>query len=85
VTAGIQVSLFADDPTGERSGSPLPPVDGLVRRRLSGGGASLTFTLASGDLLVMGGSCQRTWEHAVPKSPGAGPRMSVQFRPLGPW
>ena len=34
------------------------------------------------DLLVMGGSCQRTWEHAVPKVAHAGPRVSVQFRPL---
>ena len=53
--------------------------------RPAGGGASLKFTLTSGDLLVMGGSCQRTWEHAVPKSPGAGPRMSIQFRSLGVW
>jgi len=32
----------------------------------------------------MGGSCQRTWEHAVPKSARVtGPRISVQFRPSG--
>jgi alkylated DNA repair dioxygenase AlkB len=47
-----------------------------------GGGESLAFTLGHGDLLVMGGSCQRTWEHAVPKTAGAGPRISVQFRPF---
>ena len=51
----------------------------LLRPR--GGGSSLSFTLGSGDLLVMGGSCQRTWEHAVPKTAHAGPRISVQFRP----
>jgi alkylated DNA repair dioxygenase AlkB len=45
------------------------------------GGASRTFDLGWGDLLVMGGSCQRTWQHAVPKAVRAGPRMSVQFRP----
>ncbi len=28
----------------------------------------------------MGGSCQRTWDHAVPKVARAGLRMSVQFR-----
>ena len=45
---------------------------------------SLRFALGHGDLLVMGGSCQRTWEHAVPKSAApAGPRVSVQFRPAG--
>jgi alkylated DNA repair dioxygenase AlkB len=44
-------------------------------------GRSVAFTLASGDLLVMGGSCQRTFEHSVPKTRHApGPRVSVQFR-----
>jgi alkylated DNA repair dioxygenase AlkB len=46
-----------------------------------GGGASRAFDLGWGDLLVMGGTCQRTWQHAVPKMALAGPRMSVQFRP----
>src|ERR1700758_52834 len=51
-----------------------------LRRR--GGGPSLRLPLAHGDLLVMGGSCQRTWEHAVPKtSSPSGPRVSIQFRP----
>jgi alkylated DNA repair dioxygenase AlkB len=48
------------------------------------GGASLSFALGHGDLLVMGGSCQRTWEHAVPKTARAvGPRVSIQLRPAG--
>ncbi len=48
------------------------------------GGPSTAFTLSSGDLLVMGGSCQRTFEHAVPKTRRAlGPRVSVQFRTHG--
>ena len=46
------------------------------------GGASMSVEMGHGDLLVMGGSCQRTWEHAVPKVAHAGPRISVQFRPL---
>jgi alkylated DNA repair dioxygenase AlkB len=50
--------------------------------RPRGGGQSLAFALGHGDLLVMGGSCQRTWEHAVPKTAVAGPRISVQFRPI---
>ncbi len=45
-------------------------------------GGSVSLELAHGDLVVMGGSCQRTWEHAVPKMAHAGPRVSVQFRPL---
>ncbi len=37
------------------------------------GGASVSVEMGHGDLLVMGGSCQRTWEHAVPKVAHAGP------------
>ncbi|SDP67649.1 DNA-N1-methyladenine dioxygenase [Klenkia soli] len=49
-----------------------------------GGGASIRFTLGHGDLVVMGGSCQRTWEHCIPKTTKpVGPRVSVQFRPRG--
>jgi alkylated DNA repair dioxygenase AlkB len=58
------------------------------RRRLllrpRSGGRARRFDLGRGDLLVMGGSCQRTWEHSVPKSARSiGPRMSMQFRPRG--
>lgn len=45
-----------------------------------GGGRSLRLTPASGDLLVLGGTCQRTWQHSVPKCAAAGPRISVMFR-----
>jgi alkylated DNA repair dioxygenase AlkB len=54
----------------------------LLLRPRGGGGPTLRHDLGHGDLLVMGGSCQRTWEHAIPKSTRvAGPRISVQFRP----
>ena len=46
------------------------------------GGDALVIEMGHGDLVVMGGSCQRTWEHAVPKVAHAGPRVSVQFRPF---
>ncbi|MFD6263126.1 alpha-ketoglutarate-dependent dioxygenase AlkB [Micromonospora chalcea] len=56
----------------------------LLLRPRGGGGGSLRFPLGHGDLVVMGGSCQRTWEHAVPKTTRpVGPRVSVQFRPTG--
>ena len=42
--------------------------------RPRGGGPSLRLRHGHGDLLVMGGSCQRTWEHAIPKT----------ARPTGP-
>jgi alkylated DNA repair dioxygenase AlkB len=52
--------------------------------RPRGGGQTRRYELGHGDLIVMGGSCQRTWEHAVPKTARAtGPRISVQFRPRG--
>ncbi|MFD7657005.1 alpha-ketoglutarate-dependent dioxygenase AlkB [Actinosynnema sp. NPDC059797] len=50
--------------------------------RPRGGGTTVKYALGHGDLIVMGGSCQRTWEHAVPKANGAvGPRISIQYRP----
>ena len=74
---------------GDRIG--IDPADAIVaivslggpRRfllRPAGGGRSRSFTLASGDLLVMGGACQQNWEHSVPKVAVAPPRMSVTFR-----
>jgi alkylated DNA repair dioxygenase AlkB len=58
------------------------PRDLLLRP--SGGGDTVRRPLGHGDLIVMGGSCQRTWEHCVPKSTRAtGPRISIQFRPHG--
>ena len=48
--------------------------------RPMGGGSSERFVLNSGDLLVMGGACQHTWEHAIPKMVCAEPRMSLSFR-----
>jgi alkylated DNA repair dioxygenase AlkB len=48
------------------------------------GGRSIRFAAGHGDLLVMGGSCQRTWDHAVPKTARpVGPRISIQFRVRG--
>ncbi|HEX3814211.1 MAG TPA: alpha-ketoglutarate-dependent dioxygenase AlkB [Mycobacteriales bacterium] len=54
----------------------------LLRPR--GGGRAVRHELGHGDLIVMGGSCQRTWEHAIPKTARpVGPRISIQFRPRG--
>jgi alkylated DNA repair dioxygenase AlkB len=47
------------------------------------GGERRTFDLGHGDLLVMGGSCQRDFDHGVPKVASAEPRMSVMFRSPG--
>jgi alkylated DNA repair dioxygenase AlkB len=49
--------------------------------RPTGGGRSLSLTLGWGDLLVMGGTIQRTHQHAIPKAAHADPRLVVMFRP----
>jgi alkylated DNA repair dioxygenase AlkB len=67
-----------------RASLPRAPGEPHAPGEASAPGGSLRYHLGHGDLLVMGGSCQRTWEHAIPKSAHcAGPRISVQFRPRG--
>ena len=52
----------------------------LVRRR-GGGAPSLRYHLGWGDLMVMGGTCQVTHEHTVPKVRHVnGPRIAIMFR-----
>jgi alkylated DNA repair dioxygenase AlkB len=46
------------------------------------GGSSIGYNLGWGDLIVMGGTCQRTWQHAIPKVAHADPRIAVMFRPV---
>lgn len=56
----------------------------VLALRPRAGGPGLRLELGHGDLVVMGGSCQRTWEHAVPKTARpVGPRISVQYRLRG--
>ncbi|GGG22631.1 alkylated DNA repair protein [Rhodococcoides trifolii] len=97
---GDSVAWHADDggQTGGRSGSQKgrgASEDTMVAivslgaarpllLRPRGGGPSIRHSVGHGDLLVMGGSCQRTWEHCIPKSTRpTGPRISIQFRPRG--
>jgi alkylated DNA repair dioxygenase AlkB len=73
---------------GQREDTMVAIVSFGEARRLAlrprGGGSSTGFALGHGDLIVMGGSCQRTWEHAILKTARpVGPRISVQFRPRG--
>ncbi len=61
-------------------GEPRP----LLLRPRGGGAATVRRPLGHGDLIVMGGSCQRTWDHAIPKTRAdVGGRISIQFRPHG--
>ena len=50
----------------------------LLRPR--GGATELSLLPGPGDLIVMGGTSQRTWQHTVPKTVAAGPRISVTIR-----
>ncbi len=73
------------DRLGRQAGDAVVAIVSVgARRRFllrpAAGGASRAFDLGWGDLLVMGGACQRTWQHAVPKVAHAGPRISIQFR-----
>lgn len=65
--------------------NPIVPLVSLgeprkLMLRPRGGGPSRAFPVGHGDLLVTGGSTQRTWEHAVLKVARAGARMSIAFR-----
>lgn len=55
------------------------------RLRPKGGGDSVGWKAGHGDLIVMGGSCQRTWDHSIPKLSAAGPRIAVMFRHFYAW
>jgi alkylated DNA repair dioxygenase AlkB len=73
-----------DWPTCKRDICTVPVLSlGAARRfliRPRDGGRSIGFTPAGGDLIVMGGRCQRDWRHSVPKqATPAGPRISVNF------
>jgi hypothetical protein len=57
--------------------------DRTLLLRPNGGGRSIALPMHSGDLVVQGGTCQRTFEHCVPKRAHAGPRISVMFRQEG--
>lgn len=66
-----QASLFA---TGE------PVLGGLDR----GPDRARRGVLGHGDLIVTGGSCRRTWDHAIPRTRAVvGSRIGVRFRPRG--
>jgi alkylated DNA repair dioxygenase AlkB len=76
----------ADRPVNKLPEAVIPVLSlGAPRRfliRPVTGGKSTVFTPASGDLIVMGGTCQRGWEHCVPKQKtSAGPRASLNFSP----
>jgi alkylated DNA repair dioxygenase AlkB len=83
--SGQDSVAFHGDRLGPARGDAIVAIVALgTRRRFllrpAGGGRSRALDLGAGDLLVMGGTCQQTWEHALPKVAHAGLRISVQLR-----
>lgn len=81
---GDSTGWHGDWRTCKREECIVPVVSlGAARRFLlkpGDGGPSVTFAPRDGDLLVMGGRCQRNWRHCVPKqSSPAGTRISINF------
>ena len=74
----------ADRPANQFPETTIPVLSlGATRKfllRHKDGGRSTPFVVAGGDLVVMGGRCQREWVHMVPKQKAAaGPRLSLNF------
>jgi len=44
------------------------------------GGPSRRWLVGDGDLIVLGGTIQTDWQHAVPKMRHSGPRLSIMIR-----
>ena len=74
------------DRIGRRTVDPLVAIISLggprtfAIRDQSGTSEAMRFTMYSGDLLVMGGATQHHWEHSVPKTASAPPRISLTTR-----
>ena len=57
----------------------------LLRHRQTAGRKPVRIALPSGSLLVMRGSTQQFWKHAIPKQARpCGPRVSLTFRRIRP-
>ncbi|MFG1922785.1 alpha-ketoglutarate-dependent dioxygenase AlkB [Cryptosporangium sp. NPDC048952] len=74
----------ADRPADKQAEAVIPVLSlGATRRfliRPEAGGPSTTIVTHGGDLVVMGGRCQRDYRHSVPKQKQvAGARLSVNF------
>jgi alkylated DNA repair dioxygenase AlkB len=52
-----------------------------LRPTEAGTAPSIALDLGGGDLVVMGGSCQRTWRHGIAKVARADARIALMFRP----
>ena len=79
----------ADRPANLLDQAVIPVLSlGATRRfliRPAGGGPSTTIVAHGGDLVVMGGRCQKDYQHSVPKQKQpAGARLSLNFSTAAP-
>jgi hypothetical protein len=79
----------ADNPAHQLDEAIIPVLSlGATRRfliRPVGGGVSKAIKVHGGDLVVMGGRCQKDYEHTVPKEKQpAGTRLSLNFSTIVP-
>lgn len=84
-TGDDSVAMHGDRVARERQSATVATVSlGGARRfliRSRAGGPSESFSLGHGDLVVMGGACQRTHEHGIPKTAErVEPRIALMFR-----
>lgn len=81
---GADSVAWHGDTSGRRRDTTIVAIVslGVPRRfllRPNGGGSSIRYLPAHGDLVVLGGTCQRTWDHCVPKCAASGARISLMF------
>jgi alkylated DNA repair dioxygenase AlkB len=79
----------ADRPANKQDEAVIPVLSlGATRRfliRPESGGPSTTIVTHGGDLVVMGGRCQKDYQHSVPKQRRpAGARLSLNFSTATP-
>jgi alkylated DNA repair dioxygenase AlkB len=79
----------ADRPANKQDEAVIPVLSlGATRRfliRPHSGGPSTTIVSHGGDLVVMGGRCQKDYQHSVPKQKHyAGARLSLNFSTATP-
>lgn len=83
--SGSDSVAWHSDRIGRQKVDPMVAIVSLggprtLQLRPKGGGQSMRFPMASGDLLVMGGATQHGWEHSIAKVAHASPRISLTFR-----
>lgn len=69
----------------QRPGDSVVAIIGVGERRPflvkpASGGAARKWLIGDGDLIVLGGTIQADWHHAVPKVKAAGERISIMVR-----